>query len=152
MDFLSRNKRKYQHQTWGGDKEKAGPVENIEKEHKKLVFKQDDFAYAGRDTVYQVEKIAPGLIKNISNEVNNVAQQRINQINQIISQWRKEVERVLQKILRGAIEDIYQTVLSCHVTYAFQSKSTLNVQELLAPNRCEIWSLSDDTGLETRTT
>ena len=34
-----------------------------------------------------------------------------------------------------------------HVTYAFQSKSTLysciNVKELLARNRCDIWSLSD---------
>ena len=39
------------------------------------------------------------------------------------------------------------TVCSCHVTYAFQSKSTLhsclNVKELLAWNRREIWSLSD---------
>ena len=39
------------------------------------------------------------------------------------------------------------TVCSCHVTYAFQSESTiyscLNVKELLAWNRLEIWSLSD---------
>ena len=65
-----------------------------------------DFAYAGRDTVNQVGKIAPGLIKNDSNEINNVAQQKINQI---ISQGEKEVERVLPKILRGVIEDVYQT-------------------------------------------
>ena len=35
------------------------------------------------------------------------------------------------------------TVCSCHVTYAFQSESTLysclNVKELLARSRCEIW-------------
>ena len=39
------------------------------------------------------------------------------------------------------------TASSCHVTYAFQSESTLyscpNVKELLAQSRCEIWSLSD---------
>ena len=39
------------------------------------------------------------------------------------------------------------TVCSFHVTYAFQSESTLyiclNVKELLAPSRREIWSLSD---------
>ena len=39
------------------------------------------------------------------------------------------------------------TVCSCHVTYAFQSESSLyiclNVKELLAPSRREIWSLSD---------
>ena len=39
------------------------------------------------------------------------------------------------------------TVCSCHVTYAFQSESTLysclNVKELLARSRRKIWSLSD---------
>ena len=38
-------------------------------------------------------------------------------------------------------------VCSCHVTYAFQSESTLysclSVKELLARNRYNIWSLSD---------
>ena len=41
----------------------------------------------------------------------------------------------------------FLTVCSCHVTYAFQSESTiyscLNVKELLARSRCEIWSLGD---------
>ena len=39
------------------------------------------------------------------------------------------------------------TVCSCHVTYAFQSESTLhsclNVKEILARSRREIWSLND---------
>ena len=65
-----------------------------------------DFAYAGRDAVNQVGKIAPDIIKNASKEIKDMAQQRINQI---ISQGGKEVDRVLPKILRGAIEDIYQT-------------------------------------------
>ena len=42
---------------------------------------------------------------------------------------------------------ILLSVCSCHVMYAFQSESTLysclNVKELLARNRCKIWSLSD---------
>lgn len=63
-----------------------------------------DFAYAGRDTVNQ--PAAQGVIKNASNKINNIAKQRINQI---ITEGGKEVERVLPKILRGTIEDEYQT-------------------------------------------
>ena len=33
-----------------------------------------------RDNVHQVGKIAPGLIKYASSEINNIAQQRINQL------------------------------------------------------------------------
>lgn len=33
-----------------------------------------------RDTANQVGKIAPGLIKNASSEINNITQQRINQV------------------------------------------------------------------------
>ena len=43
--------------------------------------------------------------------------------------------------------------MSCHVTYAFQSESTLyiclNVKELLARSRREIWSLSDCNWIRT---
>ena len=46
------------------------------------------------------------MIKNASNEINNTAKQKIDQI---ITQGRKEVERVLPKILKGVIEDVYQT-------------------------------------------
>ena len=42
---------------------------------------------------------------------------------------------------------LFLTLCSCHVTYAFQSESTiyscLDVKELLARSRCEIWSLSE---------
>ena len=45
------------------------------------------------------------------------------------------------------------TVCYYHVTYAFQSESTfyscLNVKELLARNRCDIWSLSNSNGIWT---
>ena len=66
-----------------------------------------DFAYAGRDTVNQIAKITPGEIKAATNEINNIAQERINQI---ILQGGKEVESVLPAILREAIEDVYQTL------------------------------------------
>ena len=36
-----------------------------------------DFAYAGRDTVNQVGKIAPGIINKASGEINKIAQQRM---------------------------------------------------------------------------
>ena len=56
--------------------------------------------------VNQAAKVAPKVIKAATNDINNIANGRINQI---ILQGGKEVERVLPKILRGAIEDVYQT-------------------------------------------
>ena len=69
-----------------------------------------DFAYAGRDTVNQVGKIAPGLIKNASAEINNIAQQRINQI---IRQGGKEAEGCLQKFLEGPLKMCIKHPLDC---------------------------------------
>ena len=68
-------------------------------------FNRYDFAYAGTDTVNQLGKVAPGVIKEASSQINNIAQQRIQQT---ISQGSKGIERILPKILRGAIEDVYQ--------------------------------------------
>ena len=65
-----------------------------------------DLTYAGRDIVSQAAKVVPGIIKGATKEIDNIAQCRINQI---ISQRDKEIERVLPKVVRGAIEDIYQT-------------------------------------------
>ena len=65
-----------------------------------------DFAYADRDTVNQAAKVAPGVIKATADDINKIAEQRINQI---ISKGGAEVERVLPKILKGAIEDFYRT-------------------------------------------
>ena len=48
-----------------------------------------NFAYAGRDTVNQVGKIASGIIKQATY--------------QVIRSGGAEIERVLAKILRGAI-------------------------------------------------
>ena len=60
-----------------------------------------DFAYAGRDMVNQAAKVAPEIIKAATNDVNKIAEQRINQI---ISQGGKELERLVRKILCGAID------------------------------------------------
>ena len=64
-----------------------------------------DFAYAGRDKVNQAAKVAPGVIKTATNDINKIAEERINQV---INPSGKELERVLPKILRGAIKDLYQ--------------------------------------------
>ena len=65
-----------------------------------------DFPNAGRETVNQVGKIAPGIIKQATGEIDKIAQ---NRINQIIRCGGSEIKRVLPKILRGAIEDVYKT-------------------------------------------
>ena len=56
--------------------------------------------------VNQAAKVAPGVIKTATNNINNIATDRINQI---ISQGGKEVERALPKFLQGVTEDVYQT-------------------------------------------
>ena len=58
-----------------------------------------DFAYAGRDTVNQVGKIAPDIINEVSGGINKIAQERIDQA---IRSRGAEIERV-------AIEDVYKT-------------------------------------------
>ena len=65
-----------------------------------------DFAYAGRDTVNQVGKIAPGIINKATSDINKIAQQRIDQA---IRTGGAEIERVAPKTIRGAIEEVYKT-------------------------------------------
>ena len=65
-----------------------------------------DFAYTDRDVVNQATKVALGAIKGATNDINNMAKQRIDQI---IPQGGNKIERVLPKILRRAIEDVYET-------------------------------------------
>lgn len=85
-------------------KEKQG--HNIENVVQAGDSQEGGFTYAGRETVNQAAKVAPGVIKAATNNINKIAKQRINQT---ISQGEKEIERVLPKILGGALEDIYQT-------------------------------------------
>ena len=56
--------------------------------------------------VNQVTKVAVGAIKGATNDINNMAKQRIDLI---IPQGGNKIERVLPKILRRAIEDVYET-------------------------------------------
>lgn len=65
-----------------------------------------DFAYAGRDTVNQVSKIAPNIIKNATNNINKIAKERIDQV---IRTGGSEIECIAPKIIRGAIEEVYKT-------------------------------------------
>ena len=65
-----------------------------------------DFAYAGRDVVNQVGKVTPKLLTQATGKINKIAQQRINQV---IRSGRAEIERVVPKIIRGAIEEVYKT-------------------------------------------
>ena len=66
-----------------------------------------DFAYAGRDTINHVGKIAPGIINKATSDINKIAQQRIDQA---IRTSRAEIECVAPKIIRGAIEEVYKTL------------------------------------------
>ena len=65
-----------------------------------------DFAYAGRDTVNQVGKIAPKIINQATGEINKIAQQRIDQI---IRSGGAEIDCVAPKIIKVAIEEVYKT-------------------------------------------
>ena len=69
-------------------------------------FNRYDFAYARRYKVSQVAKGAPGVIKAATNDINNIAEKRTNQI---ISEVGKERVSLLPEILRGTTEDVYQT-------------------------------------------
>ena len=65
-----------------------------------------DLAYAGRDTINQVfknlDKSAPPLVQNLSAELNQILEQRINQI---IKLGGAELRQIGPKLLRGAIEE-----------------------------------------------
>ena len=87
-----------------------------------------DLAYASRDTVNQAAKVSPGVIKNASNEINNIGKDRISQI---ITQVRKEVDQVLPKMLRAAIDDVYQDV--CQTP--FRMLRNFGKQQLNKPKR-----------------
>ena len=65
------------------------------------------FAYAGRYTVNQVRKIAPGIINKATSDINKIAQQRTDQA---IRTGRGEIECVAPKIIRGATEEVYKTL------------------------------------------
>ena len=80
-----------------------------------------DFAYTDRDVVNQAAKVALGAIKGATNDINNMAKQRIDQI---IPQGGNKIERVLPKILRRAIKDVYETPFKLLRNFGKQTKQT----------------------------
>ena len=104
-----------------------------------------DFAYNGIDTVNQVGKIVPGLIKKAIKEINNVAPQRMNQI---ISQRWKEVETVLPKLLRGAIIDVYQTPFRQLGNFGKQQLNKIKKNIPLDIFKCKIIVCTDKSNIE----
>ena len=65
-----------------------------------------DFAHAGKDTVNQLGKIAPDIINQVNGEINEIAQQKIDQV---VRSGRAEIKQVAPKIIRGAIKEVYKT-------------------------------------------
>ena len=65
-----------------------------------------DFLFAGRNTVNQGGKITPKIITQATGEIYKIAQHRIDQI---IRSGGAEIECVVPKIIRGAIEEVYKT-------------------------------------------
>ena len=115
---------------WHFPKQKKEELKNpllIKKKKKGGFLNHYNFTYAGRDIANQAAKVAQGVIKNASNETNNVAKQKINQI---ITQGEKKVERVLPKILRGVIEDVYQTPFRLFGNFRKQQLNKLKMKIL----------------------
>ena len=69
-----------------------------------------DCAYAGRDTVNQaikgLDSLAPKLIGQSLKEIDKIVETRTRQI---INDDRQQIQKVVPKIIRGAIEDVYKT-------------------------------------------
>ena len=65
-----------------------------------------DFAYAGRDVVNQVGKVAPKMITQAPEEINNIVQERIDQV---VRSRGAEIERIAPKIIKDLIEEVYKT-------------------------------------------
>ena len=63
-------------------------------------------AYAGRDVVNQVGKVAPKMITQAPGEINNIVQERIDQV---VRSRGAEIERIAPKIIKDAIEEVYKT-------------------------------------------
>ena len=50
-----------------------------------------DFPYAGRNTINQAAKVAPGVIKAAADDINKVAEQRIiiKSFQEMVQKWRE---------------------------------------------------------------
>ena len=86
--------------------QRAGKVTSKRKKSRRQIggfLNRYDFAYAGRDVVNQVGKVAPKMMSQAPGEINKIAQQRIDQV---IRSGGAEIERIAPKIIRGAMEEV----------------------------------------------
>ena len=59
-----------------------------------------------KEIVNHADEVGPGIIKVTTDNKNKIAELIINQL---IPQGGKEIDSIFPKVLRGAIEDVYQT-------------------------------------------
>ena len=86
--------------------QRAGKVTSKRKKSRRQTggfLNRYDFAYAGRDVVNQVGKVAPKMMSQAPGEINKIAQQRIDQV---LRSGGAEIERIAPKIIRGAMEKV----------------------------------------------
>ena len=86
--------------------QRAGKVTSKRKKSRRQTggfLNRYDFAYAGRDVVNQVGKVAPKMMSQAPGEINKIAQQRIDQV---LRSGGAEIERIAPKIIRGAMEEV----------------------------------------------
>ena len=114
---------------WSGTYQKRGTTENSGKTRKCRrrqtggFLSRYDFAYAGRDTVNQVGKIAPGIINKATADIDKIAKHRINQV---IRDGGAEIKRVAPKIIRGAIEEVCKCTLVYFSTAGKPGQKTIH--------------------------
>ena len=106
---MAKKKKKTKTKTISNNKNKKKKKQKKQQKVKilfRLFPNRYDLPYAGRDTVNQAAYHAPKLIKKLSDELNSITKQRIDQF---ISREGREDKRILPKIVCSAMEDIYQT-------------------------------------------
>ena len=91
---------------------KKKQYKKCKKRQKRGFLNQQDFAYAEGDTVNQdligLDALAPKIIKQATGQVNQIAQRHIQQIK---NQGRQQVEKIAPKIMKGAITEVYKTLI-----------------------------------------
>ena len=103
--FVDRNIKQILWRNYQNQKESSvRETENLKFKYASATSKKKKTEQKKISTYKQKKKETTGGL--FSAVINNIAKEKINQI---ISQGGKEVERVLPKALRGAIEDVCQT-------------------------------------------
>ena len=111
------------------------------------------YAFQSESTLYSCLNVNKRLVQNRREIWSWCSCNRTRTHNHLVRQWHSTIQPNWPNdwpVLWVLICTVHLTVCSDHVTYAFQSESTLysclNVKELVAQNRRKIWSLSDCNG------